>query len=176
MEFVQINEPRIKDYYKISKNGVIVSYFKPLYPVELKYRIDKDGYFTVSLQLKDGKRMSFLVHRLVALTFVENQLNLPVVNHKDTNKQNNFYKNLEWCTISENTQHAYDNNLINHGRKKKVKSINLVTGEIMIFDTIKMASEYYDKHFTDISKICNKKIKPYIKGKIANIDFEFYEE
>ena len=33
------------------------------------------------------------------------------VNHKDGNRLNNFYKNLEWCTIQDNTIHAYTNGL-----------------------------------------------------------------
>ena len=35
-----------------------------------------------------------------------------IVNHIDGNKMNNHYTNLEWCNISMNTQHAYDNGLV----------------------------------------------------------------
>ena len=54
------------------------------------------------------------VHRLVATYYVANPNpnNFTIVNHKDGNKQNDIASNLEWCNISMNTQHAYDNNLV----------------------------------------------------------------
>lgn len=168
----KINIEGLKEYYRIDKFGNIYSLYKENIK-KLKYDIDKDGYFRVSLQKVDGKRSSYRVNRLVALTFIPNPNQYPVVNHINCNKKDNRVENLEWTTISKNTKHAYDNDLIEHGRKKRVKSINLITGEVIYFETIKDASAYYGKHFTDISKICNGKIKPYKRGKIANINFEF---
>lgn len=71
------------------------------------------GYLTVNL-CKNGEVTRFYIHQLVAQYFLENFNNLPTVNHKDGNKHNNYYKNLEWATYSENNQHAYDNDL--HGK------------------------------------------------------------
>lgn len=63
---------------------------------------DKDGYQRVYISDGiSGKR--FFVHRLVAVAFIPNPDNLPVVNHKDENKQNNRAENLEWCTVRQNT-------------------------------------------------------------------------
>lgn len=69
---------------------------------------DSKGYFQVLLSL-DSRRVA-RVHRLVAEAFIPNPEGKPCVNHKDGNKLNNKVENLEWCTISENNQHTYDNN------------------------------------------------------------------
>jgi hypothetical protein len=69
------------------------------------------GYWLINLS-KEDQRKTFLVHRLVAICFVENPHSRKIVNHKDGNKANNYYENLEWSTTAENTQHAYDNHLI----------------------------------------------------------------
>lgn len=63
------------------------------------------GYLFVKL-CKDGKVKPFTVHRLVAEAFLPNPDNLPQVNHKDENKQNNIVSNLEWCSAQYNN--TYD--------------------------------------------------------------------
>jgi hypothetical protein len=63
------------------------------------------GYLAVGLH-KNGKRVMFYTHRLVAQAFIKNPRNKVQINHKDGNKQNNKVSNLEWVTPKENTQHA----------------------------------------------------------------------
>lgn len=70
----------------------------------LKPSVNIKGYLKVKLQKRCVKYSTF-VHRLVAITFIPNPLNLPQVNHKDGNKQNNHVDNLEWCTNQENIDH-----------------------------------------------------------------------
>lgn len=55
------------------------------------------GYRRVRLQ---GK--TFKVHRLVAEAFVPNPDRLPYVLHKDGNRENNHYANLEWSARQSN--------------------------------------------------------------------------
>jgi hypothetical protein len=67
---------------------------------------NSNGYLRVSMNLT-GKQKEYFVHRLVATHFVENPNKLLVVNHKDGNKRNNHFSNLEWVTSSENNKHAF---------------------------------------------------------------------
>lgn len=73
-------------------------------------KIDKYGYKAVCLR-KNNKNHHHTVHRLVATMFCENPMNKDVVNHIDGDKLNNSASNLEWCTVQENTKHAYEHNL-----------------------------------------------------------------
>lgn len=68
------------------------------------------GYKTVVLT-KDKKKNSFLLHRLIAQTFIPNPENKPCVKHKDGNKLNNCIENLEWVTHKENSMHGWANGL-----------------------------------------------------------------
>lgn len=79
------------------------------------------GYLQVNLY-KNGKYVCARVHRLVADAFLPNPDNLPVVNHKDEDKTNNIYSNLEWCTIE------YNNNYGTHQKRAKEKRSKPVIG------------------------------------------------
>lgn len=72
----------------------------------LKPYKNRKGYLKVGL-LKSGKSADkHRVHRLVAKAFIENPYNLPQVNHKDGNKENNSVTNLEWVSDEINRKHA----------------------------------------------------------------------
>ena len=72
--------------------------------------LKRNGYLQAAL-CKDNQTSHLLVHRLVARMFIPNPHNKPTVNHKDGDKQNNYFENLEWATKSEQQQHAYDTGL-----------------------------------------------------------------
>lgn len=79
---------------------------------------DSSGYLKYDLRWKNKKYAKF-AHHLVAECFLENPDNLPVVNHKDGNKRNNHYTNLEWVRATDNNIHAYK-----LGLKEKTNSFN----------------------------------------------------
>jgi hypothetical protein len=68
----------------------------------LSQGIASNGYYTVSLA-KDGVHKTHCIHVLVATAFVDGYTNDKcVVNHKDEDKTNNRFDNLEWCTREYN--------------------------------------------------------------------------
>ena len=61
-----------------------------------------NGYKIVMLY-RNKTRKTYLVHRLVAQAFIENNNNYPCINHKDECKINNSVENIEWCTNKYNS-------------------------------------------------------------------------
>lgn len=143
---------RIKGFnnYVISDNGRIVrKVFTAKNGVtfpekELSLFMDKDGYLKILLRDENSKRINKMVHRLVAETFIPNPYNLPVVNHIDGNKSDNRVENLEWCTVSYNTQHAYDElgRIGKGGKRKSISVIELDTGKEDIYNSITLATNH----------------------------------
>lgn len=103
--------------YAISKQGEIIN-LKTNYI--LRPEVLKKGYLRVKLCFGINKR--FLVHRLVAMTYIPNPNNLPQINHKDGNKQNNSVTNLEWCNNDYNRDHAIKNGLWDNIGKKVLEN------------------------------------------------------
>lgn len=113
--FKFITYPGIRpNTYKISNFGNII-YASTGTPRAI--RIDKDGYHMIGLMSIDGKQSQYRVHRLVAWEFCNNRDIDLIVNHIDNCKFNNYYMNLEWVTISENTLHGYDHGNGKYGEK-----------------------------------------------------------
>lgn len=91
--------------YQVSDSGYITNG-----RLIMKTYVNNSGYVCLKL-VKDGKRSSVLLHRIVADHFHPNPLNKSEVNHEDGNKLNCAACNLTWMTSAENKLHAKTNGL-----------------------------------------------------------------
>lgn len=133
----------------------------------MKFYPDEKGYLRTCL-CKNSVSKFYLIHRLVAQTFIPNPNNLLEVNHKDGNKVNNNVENLEWCTRKENVNHSILNNLkiFKYGKdnptSKTIYQLDIKSNKIInIFygcGDIKRKTKF--KNPTSILKCC-KNIKNY---------------
>lgn len=146
--------------YFVSDLGRIKSMYKGKEKL-LKQHTGTTGYKKVSLYYNKHKK-DFKVHRLVALHFVPNKNNFPVINHKDGNKLNNSADNLEWCSHSYNVKHAY-----NIGLKK---SIHITKDDLikLYVDERKPTTEIAEIYNTTKNTVCKKLQKYKITARNAS--------
>lgn len=116
----------VKDYpnYEISNNGRLRN--------KKTQRIIKDwiidGYKTTRIINQTNKNKKISVHRLVALHFCENPNNYNEIDHISRDRLNNNYKNLRWCSHSENCRNknistnTRKNNKSGHHHIRKLKN------------------------------------------------------
>lgn len=118
-------------------------------------------YYMIALW-KNGKRNDFLIHRIIAETFIKNIENKPFVNHKDENCFNNSIDNLMWCTHEENMNWGTRNERIsnNSTKKRKINQYDLKDNYIKTWDSMK---QYFDannmKYKTGIIECCKGRHK-----------------
>jgi len=149
--------PNTNNVYSITEDGRVLKNLTK----EMSLTLDTRGYPKVGIIYVD-KRRTKKVHRLVAELLIPNPNNLPQVNHIDGDKTNNHISNLEWCTVSHNVKHAYDNGLYdnklkNHGKltDEEVRSIRdkYSSGQYKQ----KELAVIYNCHKTTISQIVRRK-------------------
>jgi hypothetical protein len=126
--------------FKNNKNNIITNH------------IPYTGYIRISIN-----NYKYLLHRLVALTFLENPENREYVNHKDGNKLNNSLDNLEWATCPENNIHAIENGLSNS--TKKIIQYDLNMTKLNEFNSIVKCSKSLNISTSCISDNCRGKTK-----------------
>lgn len=125
----------------------------------------KTGYRVVTIL---GKQ--YQVHRLVCMLFNDQPTNMDslFVNHKDGNKENNHYSNLEWCTQKENANHASINGLLN---STEVISYSIMGDKIKEYKSIADASTDNNVPASSISKCCVNR-----KGSSADKQWRYKED
>lgn len=145
----------IETNYIVTKDGKV---FNINTEKELKPNIF-NGYKSISVQLgKKGFCKLFLVHRLLGFSYIPNPLNKPIINHKDGDKLNLDLSNLEWCTYSENNQHAFDTGL---------KQPTFRVGEDCNL------SKYTEKEAIHVCELLQKGVAPKKISKDYNYGYDF---
>lgn len=146
--------------YRISSDGTVWSCYKtktskttdewqPLKPVQ-----DITKYMIVTL-CENGQRRNFSIHRLLAMVFIPNPANKPHVNHIDSDETNNDLDNLEWATVSENSQHGYDyGRHTPPGEKEVIQYVKDSDIEIARFKSLHEAGRQTGVAWQNISKVC----------------------
>lgn len=155
--------------YQVSNQGLVKSLPREMFNGKVWYtskerilaqRVAKDGshYATVSLR-KNGKSVTKSIHRLVAEAFIPRIEGKAYVNHKDENKLNNSYTNLEWSTPSENLN--YRDNQVRKGDKRSVPVRGFHPNGTAV--TIRTAREAREKGYDKarISAVCGKDNRTY---------------
>lgn len=131
-------------------------------PRMVRAGLTHDGYARVTLS-KYGEQRHATVHRLVALAFIPNPDNLPQVNHKDENPQNNSVDNLEWCTGKQNCNYGQHCQRIKdrlnrkHHLAKPVAQLDRDGDVIQIYKSVSEAARQMGVRSENISRCCNGK-------------------
>lgn len=145
--------------YKINEKGEVYSVARNIIMAQ---QLGGNGYYKVGLR-KDGTKDRYIVHRLVAEHFIPNPHNKPQVNHVDGNPLNNNVDNLEWCTPSENSIHAFKTGL----RKEHYKNVGKKFGSTSDFHYVERVNSSKD------GDIFRTVVKATIDGKIFSRSRQF---
>lgn len=143
--------------YSVSNTGLIKNSHSHI----LKNVKGSNGYYHVTLCVHN-KKFTRSVHRLVAIAFIKNPNNYPLVNHIDENKLNNRADNLEWCTIKYNSNYGTSTSRLSNSMKRYTKKVG-ISKEIILydvyshsayaFDSIRSASRYFNSSSRNISRM-----------------------
>lgn len=172
-EWKQINLEIYSTVYEISTYGNIRRILKNRTRL-LKLRI-KNGYYFTQLSCKNVQK-NIGINRLVALTFIPNTDNKPVVNHINGDKLDNRVDNLEWVTCRENDMHAFRTKLRKPNGKRIIIQCDLEGNEMKEYCSVNDIKT--SLNISNISRACKySRICGGYKWKYKNIkDKHIYPE
>lgn len=130
--FQEEEEDNLERTYFVSSLGRFKNSFGTIMD---NYKVNENGYIRVYIHNK-----TFVLHRLIAMTFLTNSENKEQVNHKDGNKINNCVNNLEFVTNKENQIHKFQNGLGNNFTRK-IKQYDLNGNFIKEYVSIALAAK-----------------------------------
>ncbi len=146
--------------YQISSNGRFRKKEKEEYYI-VKPHLDSYGYQYVCIRFDNNTKKHVAIHRLVAMAFINNPYNLPIVHHIDDNKLNNCVSNLFWCTYAQNNSFRLT---ANNGRGNSHRVIEQYSLDGKLIATWSSFEEAYrslnlknTKATNLISKCCRRK-------------------
>lgn len=150
------NLGKVRTYNKITiKNGIERHWKNRI----LKYKSTNENAYRTGYRVdlwKNGKPKTFLVARLVAFTFYDEDINNHklTVDHVDGNRFNNNISNLELVSLGENIKRGFATGL--YSCQKKVKIINKETKEEKVFNSLSKGSLYMKYGIKYLSDKINK--------------------
>lgn len=123
---------------------------------KLKPYKDKDGYLRVKLYDEFKKSIWIGVHKVVAMTFLDNPNNYNMVNHKNYIRDDNRIDNLEWCDAKYNVQWSINN--YKGSNKKAVARIDKENNKV-IYSNMSEAAKINNLSVSNICNCCKGKRK-----------------
>ena len=140
----------------------------------IKWLISRHGYYYCHLWANNRNRY-IRMHRLLALAFIPNPNNYPLVRHLNDIKTDNRLENLVWGTMSENMKDSIKNGKYNQEASEKARNIGrkisntkcskkvLCIETNTIFNNTKEAGDWLGVNRAGIGGCCRGKYKT-IKG------------
>ena len=154
------------DGYTIGEDGTVYHNGR-----KLTSHLDHNGYYQIRIYNKQHRRLSVLIHRLIAFTFLDTPNDLYMggnnksgytVDHIDGNKINNHYTNLRWVSFYDNIKRQTDFDYMDDQ-----KAMSIIQDLINLYSQQEIMEKYKPKYFIhghvhrnygrNIPRICNYK-------------------